>query len=46
MESIRRENQDKIMIKASKQGHGEVAIDAAHPLGGFDMMGDGIGGFP
>jgi len=33
------------MIKAMKQGNGEVTIDALNPMG-FDMMGDGIGGFP
>jgi hypothetical protein len=33
------------MIKARKLGNGEVAIDALHPMA-FDMMGDGIGGFP
>ena len=45
MESIRSENHDKIMIKATKQGTGEVPIDALNPMG-FDMMGDGIGSFP
>ena len=33
------------MIKATKQGNGEVALDELQTMG-FDMMGDGIGGFP
>lgn len=45
MESIRTEHHDKIMIRATKQGTGEVPMDALQPMA-FDMMGDGIGGFP
>jgi len=33
------------MIRATKQGTGEVPMDALQPMG-YDMMGDGIGGFP